>query len=233
MNDTIVSIDIKYPASKKYILKLELTDLNRIDAVNRYLWLDNSGPSSPENSRIKDEEGEILFTQILEGDDRFYLEITDREAQKVFVRYYDRDFPLALPPFLEETEANFDYRADSVFVIEVEDGYSSMIQLPDVGFYHFQTDSNERGGYTLFRFEQGFPEILSTEQMLDPMRYITTTAEFDEMRNAVDVKLAVDNFWLNNAGNPTRARAMIQKYYGRVVDANRYFTSYHDTGNRA
>ena len=64
--------------------------------------------------------------------------------------------------------------------------------------------------------------------MLQPLRYITTIDEYDEMRNAVDVKLAVDNFWLNNAGNPTRARSMIQKYYGRVVDANKYFTSYHE-----
>jgi GWxTD domain-containing protein len=52
--------------------------------------------------------------------------------------------------------------------------------------------------------------------------------EYDEIQNSDDIKLAIDNFWLNNAGNPGRARSMIQKYYGRVVEANEFFTSYHE-----
>ncbi len=226
--DTIIAIDIQYPEERKYILKLELTDLNRVDAVSNYLFLDNLSPLSRDNYLLRDVDGDLLFRNMTAEDESFFMQLSDTFAHQVFVRYYDREFPLALPPFLEETETNFDYRADSVFTIAANKGETGIIQLQEEGFYHIQTDSNQRGGYTLFRFHKGFPEIITTEQMLQPLRYITTKSEFDEMRNADDVKLAVDNFWLDNAGNASRARAMIHKYYSRVVDANNYFTSYHE-----
>jgi len=228
ISDTLVSFNINYPDAKKYILKLELTDLNRVDVVRNYLWLDNTGTSSGCDYLLRDEDGDILYTSVLAEDDDTYLELADKNADRLFVRYYNRDYPLALPPFLEETETNFEYGADSVFVVGVYEGRTALLNLPDEGFYHFQTDSSRRGGYTIFRFERGFPQVQSPEQMLQPLRYITTVGEYQDMSQADDVKLAVDNFWLNNAGNPTRARAMILKYYGRVVDANQYFTSYHE-----
>lgn len=226
--DTIIAIDIQYPEERKYILKLELTDLNRVDVVSNYLFLDNLSPLSRDNYLLRDADGDLLFRNMTAEDESFFMQLSDTFAHQVFVRYYDREFPLALPPFLEETETFFDYRADSVFTIAANKGETGVMQLQEEGFYHIQTDSNQRGGYTLFRFHKGFPEIITTEQMLQPLRYITTKSEFDEMRNADDVKLAVDNFWLDNAGNASRARAMIHKYYSRVVDANNYFTSYHE-----
>ena len=85
-----------------------------------------------------------------------------------------------------------------------------------------------RHGYTVYRFYEGFPKVLSSMQMLEPLRYITSKNEFDELKQASDKKLVVDNFWLENAGNPMRARAMIQKFYGRVEEANVFFSSYHE-----
>ncbi len=228
IDDTLLTLNIRYPGKGKYVLKLELTDMNRVDDVSKYLLLDHSGPSSSNEFLLKDADGTILFNHAMSGDQSFYLELADREASKIFVRYYNRDFPLALPPFLEESETSFNYKADSVFVLDAIEGKTTVTQLPDEGFYHFQTDSNKRGGYTIYRFAPGYPEISTSEQMLKPLRYITTIAEYDEIRNSDDIKLAIDNFWLNNAGNPSRARSMILKYYGRVVEANEFFTSYHE-----
>lgn len=226
ITDTIIALPVRYPGRGKYILKLELTDLNRVDAVKTFLVLDNSRPHSRNDFLLKDEEGEIIFSNVINGNEAYFLEVTDRLASKLYVRYYHRDFPLALPPFLEETETNFDYTADSIFILNAREGRTAAFELPETGFYHFQLDTASRGGYTVFRFDDGFPDVISTEQMLQPLRYITTVSEFRELQEALDVKLAVDNFWLGISGNPTRARAMIQKYYGRVVDANKYFTSY-------
>lgn len=226
LTDTILQFRIRYPESKKYILKLELTDLNRVDVVRQFLVLDNSKPTSRGDFLLKNDLDEILFSNILARNDQFFLELADSISEEVFIRYYEREFPIALPPFLEEVETNFDYNADSIFVLDITENRTGELLLPEMGFYHFQTDTNSRGGYTVFRFEDGFPNVVTTEQMLQPLRYITTVSEFREMEEAVDVKLAIDNFWLSISGNPTRARAMIQKFYGRVVDANNYFTSY-------
>lgn len=224
--DTLVCIDITYPMESKYLLKLGVTDLNRVDEVNTFLFLDNSSEYSNNNFLLKDAEGEILFRTTLASDEEFFFQLSDSDADQLFVRYYHRDFPLALPPFIEEARTTFNYTADSIFVIPVKDGRTEFLDLPLEGFYHFQTDTGQREGYTVYRFAQGFPEIQAADQMMQPLRYITTKSEFAELQLAEDKKLAVDNFWLDNAGNPSRARAMIQKYYGRVIDANNYFTSY-------
>ena len=42
---------------------------------------------------------------------------------------------------------------------------------------------------------------------------------------APNLKLALDNFWLDRTGNPDRARELIRVYYNRVYYSNYYFTS--------
>ncbi|MCD4724389.1 MAG: GWxTD domain-containing protein [Bacteroidales bacterium] len=224
--DTLIHIDFKYPDRNRYILKLSLTDLNRIDFVDSYLCLDNTSDYSRNSFLLKDQDGSLLFRKVISADEEVNLQLADKKVRKVFVRYYKRDFPLALPPFMEESEASFNYKADSTFTVTAYDGKMAGIRLPRQGFYHFQTDSNQRNGFTIYRFHKDFPEITNTVQMLEPLRYITTRKEYTKIDTSEDKKLAIDNFWLDNAGNPSRARAMIQKYYGRVVDANDFFTSY-------
>ncbi|MEN8226099.1 MAG: GWxTD domain-containing protein [Bacteroidota bacterium] len=226
--DTLYSFDISYPGVSDYILKLSITDLNRIDAVAAFLDIDNTADDSRHNFLLKDMHGEILFRSVLTANEAFSLNISGHVPESLFVRYYHREFPLALPPFMEEEDVNFDYDADSVFHLAVTGGKTGLSHLPDMGFYHFQKDTSQRNGYTIFRFYHGFPEIISAEQMLHPLRYITSRSEYRELTETKDVKLAVDDFWLDNAGNASRARAMIQKFYGRVVDANNFFTSYHE-----
>ncbi|MDT8394470.1 MAG: GWxTD domain-containing protein [Bacteroidales bacterium] len=224
--DSLMKIRIDYPSAGRYILKLEVTDLNRIDAVSCYLVLDNTGPGSRNHFLARDDEGNILFKNYISAEDHFMPGYSGEAVERLFVRYYPRDFPLALPPFIEEPRQHFDYRPDSSFIIEMKDGRTELLNLPARGFYHFQVDTTERSGFTVFRFPQGFPEVSTPEQLLQPLRYITTQKEFDALRQADDLKLAIDNYWLQIAGNPLRARAMIQKYYGRVVDANNFFSSY-------
>ena len=224
--DTLIHIDFKYPDRNRYILKLSLTDLNRIDFVDSYLCLDNTSDYSRNSFLLKDQDGSLLFRKVISADEEVNLQLADKKVRKVFVRYYKRDFPLALPPFMEESEASFNYLADSTFTVTANDGKMAGIRLSRQGFYHFQTDTNQRDGFTIYRFYKGFPEITNAVQMLEPLRYITTRKEYAIIDTSEDKKLAIDNFWLDNAGNPSRARAMIQKYYGRGVDANDFFTSY-------
>lgn len=228
IRDTLFTLTINYPEKKKYILKIELTDLNRVDAIDTYLVLDNASTQSANNYLILDDDGEMLFWNVVREDEEISLKMGDQIKGPLFVRYYHREFPLALPPFLEEVETSFDYHADSVFQLSILDNETELIFYEKEGFYHFQSDTNQREGYTIFRFYSGFPGVSSTDQMIWPLRYITNKSEYNELIMAEDKKLALDNFWLANAGNPTRARAMIQKYYGRVEDANRFFTSYHE-----
>jgi GWxTD domain-containing protein len=69
---------------------------------------------------------------------------------------------------------------------------------------------------------------MTTAHLVLPLRYITAKAEYEKITESVDQKEAVDQFWLNTAGTPARAKTLIQKYYNNVEEANRYFSSYHE-----
>ena len=70
------------------------------------------------------------------------------------------------------------------------------------------------------------PRLGQAERLLRPLRYITTRNEFNEMMRNQSAKAALDDFWLASTPNKDRAKELIRKYYNRVHDANRFFTSY-------
>ena len=71
---------------------------------------------------------------------------------------------------------------------------------------------------------QHFPDIKYQEELLPPMRYITSEAEFNKLINSDNSKRAVDSFWLAQIGEIKRATEMLKKYYLRVINANKFFT---------
>jgi len=99
-------------------------------------------------------------------------------------------------------------------------------QLNYQGIYHFQLDTNRTEGLTLCNFGLSYPKVQEVEQLVEPLAYLATTTELEEIRKSANLKLAVDNFWIGKAGNIDRARELIRVYYNRVFFANFYFTSF-------
>jgi GWxTD domain-containing protein len=97
--------------------------------------------------------------------------------------------------------------------------------LIDPGFYSIQMGMAANSGILLVG-ENKYPDLSTAKELIDPLRYLTTSKERDELYKAEDPKKAVDNFWLEAAGNATLARNLIRTYYSRVADANRLFTSH-------
>ena len=52
------------------------------------------------------------------------------------------------------------------------------------------------------------------------------------MQKSVNLKAAVDNFWLARGGSEEKTRALIRKFYGRVQDANKFFNLILKVGKR-
>ena len=66
----------------------------------------------------------------------------------------------------------------------------------------------------------------TVDQLVESLAYLTTSAEYETLKTATNKKLAVDNFWIERAGNLDKARELIRVYYNRVFFANFYFTSF-------
>lgn len=72
-----------------------------------------------------------------------------------------------------------------------------------------------------------FPGQRTAPELIDPLLYLTTAAERQQLRQAADPKRAIDQFWLRAAGgDQARGRDLIRRYYGLVTTANELFTGH-------
>lgn len=221
-----------------YLLEVILTDLKRNASVRQYLNIEKTNNWTRQNFIVKvgnlsattnDLSGRAgappIFRDYLYQDETVSISCK-YPARVLYVSYFKRDFPIATPPFALAENKPFDYRTDSMYVMTLKDSGVFTTRLIKEGIYHFQTDTSQIGGLTLFRHRKDFPEISSAEDLFRPLRYITTNEEYNEMEAEKNKKTAIDNFWLTVGGSKERAKELIRKFYNRVRDANSFFTSY-------
>jgi GWxTD domain-containing protein len=217
-------VKAKYPGD--YLLEITLFDFNRQGGTTCYLEVHKNTMTGRENFLVLNRNSALIYKDYLPQGEQFRI-ITDMAEQgNLYASFYQRDFPVARPPYTEDRDEVFDYKPDSVFSVSVYNGESDWITLDKPGFYHFRKDTLSREGLTLYKFYEGFPEISSADQLRYPLRYITTKKEYDTLMDNSNGKAAVDDFWLKTARTPERAKSLIQKYYSNVEEANKYFTSY-------
>jgi len=93
------------------------------------------------------------------------------------------------------------------------------------GVYNFRFDTNYPGGIMITNFGSNFPKIKESEELIEPLAYITNNADFIKLKQEENMKLASDNFWLGVGGTTGRARELIRIFYNRVYFSNYYFSN--------
>lgn len=221
----IYSMSFKTPGLLNYVLKVEVKDIFRNQSAITFVPVEKANRQSTQWFMLISEGVKIpLFRNHVEANETFNIYSNDTTVRKMFVRGYFRDFPLAAPPFAQNVPVKFNYAADSIFLTEVSP--STEIKLDKKGYYHFQYDTTIKQGFTVFRFDEDFPKVTDAFQLLEALRYVTTKEEYEKLLLSHDKKAAIDNYWSELAGNRDRAKILIRKYYTRVQDANKLFTSY-------
>jgi GWxTD domain-containing protein len=153
-------------------------------------------------------------------------------AQPVRWRRYPSGTP-ALPPFADprsqpaapRTLGVLDSSAAPVVTGE-------LIRLREQGLYALKVGG--AGGepvrtLPLLVVPASFPGQSTAPEIIEPLRYLTTSAERQALLKSPEPKRAIDRFWLDVAGGDQgRGRDMIRRYYQRVTTANEVFTGHKD-----
>lgn len=145
-------------------------------------------------------------------------------GKTVVVDCFLKDFGPALPPFSVVKSDEMKYKPDSSFTFVLDS--KTTLTMPNKGFYHIKSNTESFDGLTLFTFERAYPGVSDIDEMINSTRYIMNKAEFEACKTAPDKKQSIDNFWLAIGGSNERAKELLKKYYGRVMEANKQFTSY-------
>ena len=109
-----------------------------------------------------------------------------------------------------------------------ESGWNGYIVQPGINVIGQPTASGTlRVAHRIIGTTEDHPLVRDLQLMIQSSRYITSRKEYERMVNASDPKAALDAFWLSCGSEKEASATLIATYYGRVEEANRYFSGVH------
>lgn len=224
--ELIGSMPLRLRDDHPFVVRLTAHDLNR-DAQSTVILRVEPGPSGLAQAFLPMAPGNLpWFTDHVRPGTTLVIKAESLAGRTLTVGHYPPVKELPAPVFVNAPPPALDAPPDSSFTVQVGADGRFTFTAAAHGFYHFRPDTASKEGYTLFVPVDNYPEITTAGAMLPPLRYITSSKEWEAITTAPDVRKEVERFWLDAAGSRDRARAAIAAYYGRVESANRYFTSY-------
>ena len=220
-----VSINLKQGLN--YLIDIEAVDENKKTQYDAAIYSNKESVNTRQNFLITDNQNQIKYSDFYKADERLLLKSIRNTTTMFQVDYFKPQFKLAIPPFSLEPRTRFSYIPDSTYSVSKINEVINL-DLPENGFLHLKTNEQTKEGVSFFVYESAFPKIKNTEQMILATRYIMAKKEFDKCINASDKKAAIDDFWVDIAGSGERAKELIKKYYNRVQEANKLFSSYQE-----
>jgi GWxTD domain-containing protein len=225
-DDWYGKIWIKVKQGYSGFLDIQFTDLNRKSSSRNVLAVDKRNFGSRDFYTLcRSSDTLPLFRNYLLANESAIIKAPGA-IERLFVKYYRREFPLPPPPFSSSAPRTFSFLPDSTFSVEGKKGLFH-VSLPVKGFYHFQKDT-ALAGITLYRFSKDFPFLTSAEGMIPVLRFITTRQEYDELSYGTNKENSMEDFWIRVCGNSERAKAVMSAYFGRAEQANHLFSSYSE-----
>lgn len=106
------------------------------------------------------------------------------------------------------------------------------------GNYRFEVEADNKSAdsemYKARDFgvkSKNYPSIQSAREMARPLVYLMENKEYNQLmekNNSDSLKRAIDRFWLENIGDPNKAKSIIEKYFNRVEEANKRFSNFKE-----
>ena len=217
-------IPFKAENGKRYQLRVLARDLLRKDFNLKFIEIDKTTPYSEQNFNLLNEQNIPYFNNVMAPGIVYKIQHRNTSYDTLFVDYYINSTPLPSPTFATSSNEMQYTKPDSTYII----GYKPdlLLTFNYEGLYHFRFDTNYTQGLTLVNFGGNFPKIKTPAEMVDPLAYITTSAVYKKLLAEDNMKLTVDNFWLEIGKTTGRARELIRIYYNRVYFANYYFSTF-------
>ncbi|MGZ4044314.1 MAG: GWxTD domain-containing protein [Bacteroidia bacterium] len=216
--------NLKARYGNNYYLEIQVLDVNKKIKYTKGINIYKQNNFSMQNYLVT-YKGEVAFKNHFLKDDELEVNTMNPSITKVAVDCFTRDFPIALPPFSLREPDEFKYKSDSTFILHLT-GNRFKFTVPEKGFYHIRANALSNEGLTLYTFDKTFPGVSDSKEMIEATRYLMNKQEFEECMAATDKKDCIDNFWINVGGSNERAKELLKKFYGRVKEANKYYTSY-------
>jgi len=111
------------------------------------------------------------------------------------------------------------------------------ISLPDWGNYRFNVLTSDEDGFKKLNARDfgiknlSYPTLKTPQELAAPLVYLMGQGDYEEFignKSGTELKRAIDRFWLSHIKNPNDANDVIQLFYERVEEANKYFSNFKE-----
>lgn len=222
----IGSMSMKTALSQPFMLRVTAHDLNRDAESTVMLRVDRSSTATSQTFLPLGLNNLPIFDDFVPAGTKLKVRAESHAGTLLHAAHYPSITKLPAPVFADTPPPALDGQPDSTFTIPVQPDGTFSFTTGATGFYHFRPDTASQAGFTIFVAADGFPEVATARDMVAPLRYITSTKEWEALSSAKDPRKEVERFWTDAAGSRDRAREAIASYYSRVESANRHFSSY-------
>jgi GWxTD domain-containing protein len=228
VNDKLtVTFDIKNPDREQGILLSEITQSGTLKKVLNDLSIKFKNPTATNVFAVYLPNQKLpLEKHYVRTNETVTIQKINGQSQPLTVRYYKNTFePASSPMNLNPRTLSASLQADSVFTIQSNQN----IQFDREGLYSITADTTLSEGMGLLVVDQRFPKVTKPQLLLQPLLYMSTNTEINEIKKSEDFKKSLDTYWLNLMnGDASLAQQSIRTYYGRVEEANKLFTTYKE-----
>ena len=221
----IYNVPLKIESGNKYLIEMKVLDRLRMLVSQSFVPFNTLSPINKYNFiTFGYFNKNQLFSKVVRVDEFLSLNYSRGPVDSIYISYFQPFNAVPDPPSMMLPQKTLDY--DPLRIVPLQYTDTLPIMLPRKGIYLCSVDRDIKDGYTLYNFGQSFPNMTTPEEMIDPLIYLATQDELDQMKASERPKVALDDFWIKCGGNIERARELIRIYYTRAVYSNLYFTSY-------
>lgn len=223
------TFNINVSQGNDYILKLTTTDLNNGQNIISFLNINKKDVKNRQYYKvILKENNAVLFRNYFYKNEKLAIVYNNSSVNTLHGKTFRTRFPVSAPPFSLSSPTPFDFNDYYELNLDVIDD-TAQFEADEPGIYHFSIDKDSRyTGLSLFQYPDEFPEVNSNQELLEPLRFVTSRKEYSKMSKYQDKKKAVDDFWMSTTNDPEKAKKLVKGYYNRVENANFYYTSYKE-----
>lgn len=144
-------------------------------------------------------------------------------------------------PYIGISYSKYDEIATSTRLIAQMGNVSIDFIFPNLerGNYRFEVYSDEEGDsenriYRAREFSiksKNYPTLRTPNELAAPLIYLMDKDDHEKLmaiKDPIELKRAIDKFWLNNIKNQRVAQNVIELYYERVEQANKQFSNFKE-----
>lgn len=216
------TIELKAEKGNTYNLQVIMKDRNAERSIQMYLPFEKVSAESRYHFQVFDKRtGERVFSPIVRKNQSVYLRTPRLQTDSLYVHYFPPGDKIPDPPFMQLPTPEISLKTDDIRAVEYSDTLT--FTFPREGTYHITSRREGTEGVSFFNFGPYYPSIRTPEAMFGPLRYLMTAEQEKEIGSNYNLKLAVENFWINATGNIEQARELLRIYYNRVLFSNFYF----------